>query len=276
MSARTAALTFGKRAIKLGLLAPAALARSREPGLLLLGYHRIGAGMEREMDVSTPTFREQMRYLAEHREVVPLEDGMLRMGAPLERDLFAITFDDGYGEVYDNAWPVLRELRLPATLFLATGFVEGIEPPPLRAGAGDRGAPPKPLSWKQIEEMRASDLISVGSHSQTHPSFGAISRDRAEEECASSKRMLEERTGGAVASFAYPGGVVAHEEVVAAHYRYGVAADGGKNRPSALTPLRLSRVPVRASDGMFFFRRRLSGLAPLEDRLYDRLRSARD
>ena len=273
MSARSAAVTLGKRAIKLGLLAPASLARSREPGLLILGYHRVGAGMEREMDLPRAVFAEQMRYLAEHREVVPLVDGVRRLGFPLERDLVAITFDDGYREVYSQAWPVLRDLELPATVFIATGFVEGTDLPPIRPGAGDRGAPPLPLSWDEVGELSTSGLVAIGSHSRSHRNFDTLSRAEAAEECASSRATIERHVGGAVEAFAYPGGVVAHEEVVGAHYRVGVGADGAKNVPSSLSPFRWSRVPVRASDGTFFFRRRLAGLAPLEDRLYDRLRA---
>jgi peptidoglycan/xylan/chitin deacetylase (PgdA/CDA1 family) len=275
LSARTTAVSLGKRAIKLGLLAPASLARSRGPGLLVLGYHRVGAGMGREMDVTLAVFRAQMRFLAGHREVVTLEEGVRRAASPLRRDLVAVTFDDGYREVYSHAWPVLRELGLPATLFLATGFVEGTEPPPLRPGAGERGDIPRPLTWAQVEEMRNSGLVAVGSHSRTHRTFDRLTRDEALEECASSRALLEHRLGGPVATFAYPGGIVAHEDVVGLHYRIGAGADGAKNLPSSLAPMRLSRVPVRASDGMFFFRARLAGIAPLEDRLYDRLRAVR-
>jgi peptidoglycan/xylan/chitin deacetylase (PgdA/CDA1 family) len=275
VSARSAAVTLGKRAIKLGLLAPASLARSREPGLLILGYHRVGAGMEREMDLPPAVFAEQMRHLAEHREVVPLVEGVRRLGFPLQEDLLAITFDDGYREVYTHAWPVLRDLGLPSTVFVATGFLGGTDPPPIRAGASDRGAPPEPLTWDQVGELHASGLVTIGSHSRSHRSFDALSRAEAAQECSTSQATIERYVGGAVATFAYPGGVVAHEEVVGAHYRIGVGADGAKNVPSSLARLRLSRVPVRASDGRFFFRRRLAGLAPLEDRLYDRLRAPR-
>jgi hypothetical protein len=52
-----------------------------------------------------------------------------------------------------------------------------------------------------------------------------------------------------------------------------VSARTREERALLAVAFRLSRVPVRASDGTFFFRRRLAGLAPLEDRLYDRLRA---
>jgi peptidoglycan/xylan/chitin deacetylase (PgdA/CDA1 family) len=275
VSARSAAVALGKRAIKLGLLAPASLARSREPGLLILGYHRVGAAMGREMDLPRAVFAEQMRYLAERREVVGLEDGLRRMRSRPDGDLVAITFDDGYREVATQAWPILKEHALPATVFLATGFVDGTDRAPVRAGAADRGSPPQPLSWNEIEDLHASGLVTFGSHSRSHRRFDTLSPAEAAEECASSRAAIERRLGTRVETFAYPAGVVAHEAVVGAHYRAAVGADGAKNVPSGLSPLRLSRVPVRASDGTFFFRRRLSGLAPLEDRLYDRLRIPR-
>ena len=126
-----------------------------------------------------------------------------------------------------------------------------------------------------MEGLHGSGLISIGSHSRSHRSFDTLTRAEAAEECASSRAAIERRLGTKVETFAYPRGVVTHEDVVGAHFHVGVGADGAKNRPSDLSPLRLSRAPVRASDGVFFFRRRLAGIAPLEDRLYDRLRVPR-
>ena len=117
--------------------------------------------------------------------------------------------------------------------------------------------------------------MSVGSHSHTHRDFDTLSREEAERECASSREILERRVGAAVEAFAYPRAIVAHQDVVAANYRFAVAADGLKNVAGLAAPLRLTRTPVRASDGLFFFKRRLSGAAPLEDGLYERVRRAR-
>jgi peptidoglycan/xylan/chitin deacetylase (PgdA/CDA1 family) len=190
--------------------------------------------------------------------------------------MVAVTFDDGYREVRSHAWPVLHDLAIPATVFLPTGFMEKTSPAPIRAGAAERGAAPEPLSWDEVAEMAATGLLTVGSHSVTHSDFDRLSRDAAEEEAAASRRLLEERTGATVDVFAYPRAIVAHEDVVVAHYRYAVAADGTKNLAGgAIAPMRLNRTPVRESDGMFFFRRRLAGMRPLEDRLYARIRRPR-
>jgi peptidoglycan/xylan/chitin deacetylase (PgdA/CDA1 family) len=273
---RAAAVSWSKRGVKLALLGPAMWTREREPGLFVLIYHRVGAGQGREMDLPASRFARHMRMLRSRTELVSLQEGLDRISAgPPPRDLVAVTFDDGYREVYTRAWPVLRDLRIPTTVFLPTGFMEGTSPAPIREGAASRGDPPAPLTWDQVGEMADAGLLSVGSHSVTHTDYDTMSRDRAQEESAASREVLTARTGAAVDLFAYPRAVVAHEDVVAAHYRYAVAADGVKNLAGGLDPLRLTRTPVRESDGSFFLRRRLDGMAPLEDRFYEWLRRLR-
>jgi peptidoglycan/xylan/chitin deacetylase (PgdA/CDA1 family) len=273
---RATLVSWSKRGVKLALLAPAMWAREREPGLFVLIYHRVGAGQGREMDLPAARFERHMRMLRSRTEVVSLEEGLERLQAgPPARDLVAVTFDDGYREVYTRAWPVLRDLRIPATVFLPTGFMDGTAPAPIREGAASRGDAPAPLTWDQVGEMVGTRLLSVGSHSVTHTDYDAISRDQAEEESAASREILRARTGAAIDLFAYPRAVVAHEDVVAANYRFAVAADGVKNLAGGLDPRRLARTPVRESDGTVFLRRRLDGMAPLEDRFYAWLRRLR-
>jgi peptidoglycan/xylan/chitin deacetylase (PgdA/CDA1 family) len=271
--ARFTAVSWAKKGLKLALLGPAWLRRSRGPGLFVLIYHRVGARMGQEMDTPLARFRDQMALVRERFEAVSLEEGLARLNATMRpaRDLVAVTFDDGYRDVHTRAWPVLAELRIPATLFLATGFLEGEVPAPIRRGAGT-GEDPRPLAWEQVAEMAGSGLISVGSHSHTHRDFDSLSRQEADDEVRRSRDLLEDRLGRSVEGFAYPRAVVGHEDVVAATYRYAVAADGTKNLAGRIDLHRLSRTPVRASDGMFFFRTRLAGIPPLEDRLYARLR----
>jgi peptidoglycan/xylan/chitin deacetylase (PgdA/CDA1 family) len=270
---RVVAVNWAKKALKLALLGPAMIGRDDGPGLYVLIYHRVGAGQGREMDMPVHRFARQMRELTNRGALVGLREGLDRLSTgDLQRDLVAVTFDDGYHEVYEHAWPILRDLQVPATVFLPTAFTEGTGPPPIRAGAADRGAPARPLSWEEVGEMVSTGLLTVGSHSVTHTDFDRLSRAQADEEAGASRALLETRTGATVDLFAYPRAVVAHEEIVASHYRYAVAADGAKNRSGTTDPRRVMRTPVRDSDGMFFFRRRLEGMRPLEDRLYANLR----
>ncbi|MEX1047833.1 MAG: polysaccharide deacetylase family protein [Actinomycetota bacterium] len=262
-----------KKAVKLALLAPASVGRVREPGLYVLIYHRVGAGMGREMDMPEDLFRAQMAYIRRRMEVVTLQTGLdgMRSGSRPGRDQVAVTFDDGYGEVYTHAWPILSSLGVPATVFVSTGFVEGLCSAPIRADALGTGADPEPLTWSQLGEMTASGL-DIGSHSHSHPRFDRISREEAAREASMSKEIIESSLGRPVRMFAYPSAVPGNEDAVAENYEYAVARVGSKNLVRGFHPLRVVRTPVRASDGMFFFRRRLEGIRPLEDRLYMTLR----
>ena len=51
-------------------------------------------------------------------------------GEPVPPKSVVITFDDGYASVYEHAWPMLRQLEIPATIFLASGFIDSRRPFP--------------------------------------------------------------------------------------------------------------------------------------------------
>lgn len=101
--------------------------RSRRRNRVLL-YHRVVGD-----DVATATldllagairrreFAAQMRFLARHYHVVAVDELLARRHEPGNR--IAVTFDDGYADNLEHALPVLRELGLPATIFVVTGYV---------------------------------------------------------------------------------------------------------------------------------------------------------
>jgi peptidoglycan/xylan/chitin deacetylase (PgdA/CDA1 family) len=108
----------------LGALAPAG-ARSR---LTVLIYHRVMAAPDplRPGEPTAAEFEARMRWLKAHFNVIPLADAVagLKAGKLPARPL-AITFDDGYRDNHDLAAPILAKLGLPATFFVATGYLDG-------------------------------------------------------------------------------------------------------------------------------------------------------
>ena len=275
MGFRHALVTLAKRGVKLALLPAAVARRDRRPGLYVLIYHRVGAGMQAEMDLPAATFARQLDVLRERHEVVRLREGLERLQAgPLERDLVAVTFDDGYADVHERAWPLLRAREIPSTLFLATDFLDGATDAPIPPGVERAGAQPaRALAWGDVRAMVDSGLVDVGSHTVTHPDFDRIDAVRAEDELVRSRATIRERLGIDTDLFAYPRAVVGHEELVGRHYRWALGGEGPKNVAGETDPLRVQRTPVRGSDGVFFLKRRLAGAAPLEDRLYARLKN---
>lgn len=115
-----------------GSLTVAAIRAARRAGggepLLILTYHRVLV----EADPLLPSepdiglFREQMSYLARYCQVLPLPEAVARLQAgTLPRRAVCVSFDDGYANNAHVALPVLEELGLKATFFVATGYLDG-------------------------------------------------------------------------------------------------------------------------------------------------------
>lgn len=103
---------------------------------LVLVYHDVYAGTRDPVEnfdgmrVRVEQFEKQMRYLAARYCVVPLDQLLdAQAGRRNGRPLAAITFDDGYRNMYRYAYPVLRQLSLPATVFVMTDFSLCGQPP---------------------------------------------------------------------------------------------------------------------------------------------------
>ena len=114
------AYTIGKKAGGIKVLKY--LARNH-PRILM--YHRIKSSVQGD-GIHVDTFRRQMNMLRDGFNVISLND-LLQLSMikqPIPKHAVVITFDDGYADFYDNAFPVLQEFSLPATLFVTTGFVD--------------------------------------------------------------------------------------------------------------------------------------------------------
>ncbi len=119
------------------------------------------------------------------------------------------------------------------------------------------------LNWEQIEQMQASGLVEIGSHTENHCRLlESLAPEKAEHEILASKRMLEERLGKSVQSFCYPNGdVSAHAaQLVTAHYRLAVTTQRGINGPNQ-DPYRLKRIGLHEdiANTRTAFAARLSG-----------------
>ncbi len=118
---RLAAVAYGTGLT--GLVRRAAARRSQ--GLAILGYHRVND--ERDpyfYALPTAVFERHMAYVARAYRVLPLEEAVACLAhGDLPPNALCITFDDGYRDNLTHAAPILARYRLPATVFLATGFI---------------------------------------------------------------------------------------------------------------------------------------------------------
>lgn len=114
-----------------GTLAAASGYLRREPAFSIFTYHRVNDHRDPFFPaLPTEVFERQMEYIARHYVVHPVEDLVERMArGRVPRNAVAITFDDGYRDNLTHAAPILARYRLPATVFLATGFIATGEVP---------------------------------------------------------------------------------------------------------------------------------------------------
>lgn len=221
-------------------------------GATLLIYHRVGGGSPDELDVTTSAFARQLDLLT-RVDVVALDAALDRLDDGDDRPAFVLTFDDGFADLHANAWPMLRDRRLPFTTYLATACIGGAMTWE-GATAKETGAPG--LTWDQLTEMVATGLCTVGNHTHRHVRPELLSE--AELDVCSAE--VKQHLGVTPRHFAYTWGmpVPRMEQALRARFRSAATGELGRNLPGA-DPLRLRRVPVRRSDPEAFFAAKLAG-----------------
>jgi peptidoglycan/xylan/chitin deacetylase (PgdA/CDA1 family) len=174
---------------------------------VVLMYHNVGMppkdALLRGLYVTPRMFRFQMWYLKTAGfKVVPLKDILHYMSGDLvEGPLAAITFDDGYQDFYDNAYPALQSCGYPATVFLVSDHIGGENLWDYK----DVKTRKKLLGWESIYKLKDKG-IEFGSHSKTHPFLSTLSEEEIYREIRGSKAFLEEKLQLPVEFFCYPFG----------------------------------------------------------------------
>ncbi len=171
-------------------------------------YHSISQSDNpkfRPFAVPVTAFREQMAYLYRHRytpvTVTRLMQARSEAGSVLPERPIVLTFDDGYADFFTTALPVLQKYGFPATLYMATAFINGTSEWLQREGEAARPI----LTWEQLRETLRCG-IECGAHSHSHPQLDMLPCSLAQGEIMLSKRLLERHLDQEIVSFAYPYG----------------------------------------------------------------------
>jgi peptidoglycan/xylan/chitin deacetylase (PgdA/CDA1 family) len=223
-----------------------------EPRVRVLTYHRFGQAARDPWCVEPAVFEAQMRWLAEQRLALSLDDVLAF--ARGERDArpgsVLVTMDDGFRSVLTVAQPILERYKVPAVAYVTTSALGN------RAAA--EGAGEAFLEWDELRELDARGM-SIGSHGHTHSSMAKMPEAEARDEGRRSRELLEDALGKPVTSFAYAYGMRHDESPATARiladcgYRSVFISQHGTIRRGA-DPLRLPRIKVEAGESLAMFK----------------------
>lgn len=172
--------------------------QAAEARVPILMYHDVLEPKEVFFDLTPAEFEAHLQTILDNG-LTPISPDQLvqhlRTGAPLPEKPVLLSFDDGYVGHYENVYPLLKKYQVPATFFVFPGKVDG-------AVVGR-----STLTWEQLKTMAADPLVTIGSHSVTHPAdLRTLSDEELLYEVVESKRQLESQLGIPMRYFSYPTG----------------------------------------------------------------------
>ena len=211
-------------------------------GVPVLYYHSVRKSADNEVIISPEMLKTQLKYIKDQGYITltisELKNYILN-NSPIPEKSIVITFDDGYMDNYYNAFPILKDFNMVATIFCITSNLDGSYY----------------LSENAIKEM--SDYgIDIQSHTVTHPQLNKLTYNQQLSELKESKKTLEYITGKKIDSIAFPYGNFNDETIKAAKdagYALGFTtrrglSDRGDN------PLRLDRIYISSKYSMDTFK----------------------
>ena len=191
---------------------------------VILLYHSVGESIWASKE---SIFTDQIKWLYDHSPILSLTDLVNSQSAELE---IAITFDDGYQSLYEKAMPIFLDKKIPATVYINTGWMSD-HVSTRKKSISDLGHYPNEyfLTWDEICELDQAGW-EIASHGVNHHNFVEKSHDVVRQECIASKYAIEERLNKSCLHFSYPWGQYSMQVkkiVRECGYQYAAAARHG-------------------------------------------------
>lgn len=182
-------------------LEPASATSSRSVKVPIVAYHSVRAYIKGEStyqdayDITPELLEEQLKYIRDHGyTTITFADVIANFehGTPLPPKPVILSFDDGWRNEYEHAFPLLKKYNMKGTFFIFTNPINRKE---------------HWMTWDEIKEMEAAGM-EIGGHSRTHPMLTKIETDAAlDKEISGSKKIIENHLGHPIYAFAYPFGL---------------------------------------------------------------------
>ena len=211
-------------------------------GIPVLYYHSVRESADNEVTITPELLRTQLQYIRDDGYVtLTLSElkAYILNNSPIPAKSILITFDDGYMDNYDKAFPILKDLNMVATIFCITSNLDGSYY----------------LSKEAITEM-SNYGIDIESHTVNHPKLNEMTYNEQLAELIESKKTLESITGKKIESIAYPFGDFNDDSIKAAKdagYTLGFTTKKGLSDRDD-NPLKLDRIYISSKYDMDTFK----------------------
>ena len=214
----------------------------KQKGLRILCYHKVNDTDQNYMTVSTEHFKAQMKFLSQQGyRTISLASFLA--GKADEKNII-LTFDDGYRDNHDYAYPILMEFGFSASIFCVAE----------RMNTEDY------LTSENIRQM-SLDGFEFGSHTISHPHLTQLKSEEKQFEISNSKKRLEDLIQKQVDFFCYPYGEYDQESVLLVEQSGYLGACS--NRPGEngkkIEPYLLKRTEIGSNDSLYDFEKKMSG-----------------
>ena len=212
---------------------------NRIKGARIIYYHEVDKNI----------FEKHIKYIRQNYDIISLDELLecIKNDKIIPDNSVIITFDDGYKSLYYNVYPIVKKYKIPITIYVVPDVVNKKIPfwwdvidnikkidknipnvtqlknmpneekekivNSYRDEKPDLYAEHNSLDWNQINEMIESKLVSIQSHSSTHPILTQMSYDEVSVEIKKSKQNIQDKTGTEVVHFAYPSGKFVEEYI---------------------------------------------------------------
>jgi len=213
----------------------------------ILLYHSISR-KDDGSSVSVNNFYKQMKTLLKlGYKSVNLKDILLTE----HKKKFVITFDDAYEEMFENVFPILKELNLKATCFVVTRCIGKIN-------FWDKTkldySEKKIMNEQQIIQWHKSGL-EIGSHTLDHENLTKITSKEKISQICESKKILEQKIAIDIKSFSYPYGRYDDEsiKIVKDTYSYAVTTKRARFKVDQFNKIQIPRIPINADTSIYKF-----------------------
>ena len=187
---------------------------SNDEGILSIMYHRFNENKYPSTNIKMNIFKEHINIIKKSgfnfQYPNNFED---QFNIPKLQKKILITIDDAFESFYTEAWPYLKENKIPFILFVST------------APVGKRGY----MTWKQIKEVESKDFAYIGHHSHTHEYLIDVSNEEFILDIQTANKIFLKELGYIPSLFSYPFGEYSKfmKDYISKNFKYAFGQHSG-------------------------------------------------